>query len=281
MSAEKFFEKYSIEEISKKTKISPISLRFIRNKEFEKLPRAKFFGFLNIIEKEFKVDLSDLKEEYEHFNPQKQEEIKEQQSVQIEKEKKNYLLFVLALILLLIGGYILYKTLHKTSSNNEANTTIKQNFSTPKTNQNNIILKNENNNSISATNITDTNKTIINNITKKENNVTNNLTQNKQLSLTKIKNETNNTAMKYKIIIIPHKLLWFKAINIDTNKTIQFLTSKEKILPKGNYYIKLGHGEETINYNNQTITPNTKKIVRILFKNGKYKFMKKPNRYEK
>jgi cytoskeletal protein RodZ len=51
MNAKEFFDKYEIEEISKKTKISPISLRYIKNKEFEKIPRVKFLGFIKIIEK--------------------------------------------------------------------------------------------------------------------------------------------------------------------------------------------------------------------------------------
>jgi len=86
MNADKFFEKYSLEEISKKTKISPISLRFIKNKEFEKIPRAKFFGFINIIEKNFNVDLSELKEEYNQFVPKKENE----QITHIPEKKKDF-----------------------------------------------------------------------------------------------------------------------------------------------------------------------------------------------
>ena len=70
-------------------------------------------------------------------------------------------------------------------------------------------------------------------------------------------------------------------MNIDTNRTFEYLTSKIKVLPKGNYYIKFGHGNVSILYNEYNITPNTKKIVRILLKDGNYTYMKKPNRYEK
>ncbi|WP_156921346.1 hypothetical protein [Lebetimonas sp. JH369] len=47
MNADEFFENHSIDE---KTKISPISLRFIKNREFDKLPRVKFIGFVRLIE---------------------------------------------------------------------------------------------------------------------------------------------------------------------------------------------------------------------------------------
>jgi len=245
MSADKFFEKYSIEEISQKTKISPISLRYIKNKEFDKLPRVKFFGFINIIEKTFNVDLSDLKEEYNQFIPQKQE-IK--QEIKFEEKKDNKFILISAIILAIIGIYMLKNSISTNSKENETNVEI----STPK-----IKQLEKTNYSVNNT------QTIISNNSTENNNT---------------KKPTNTLS---EVDIIPNEKVWFKALNIDNNKTIEYLTSKEKILPKGNYYIKLGHGNLTIIYANQTITPNTKKVIRMLFKNGKYKYLKKPNRYEK
>lgn len=274
MNAEQFFDRHSIEEISKKTKISPISLRFIRNKEFEKIPKAKFFGFINIIEKEFNVDLSELKEEYNHSAPKKEEK---HEIITETKDKKNYLLFILALLLLIIGGFILYTTLNKNPSSNTDTKfsdipTFEQNNSSKTANTENL----ENN----STNITQNITTAQNKLNDLEQNSTKKInTANK--SDKKTFTNITKTAKKYSIDIIPQKLVWFRAVNIDTNKTKEYLTSKEKILPKGNYYIKFGHGEITINYGNQTITPNTKKIIRILFKDGNYTYMKKPNRFEK
>jgi len=273
MNAEKFFEKHSIEEISQRTKISPISLRFIRNKEFDKIPRAKFFGFINIIEKEFNVDLSELKEEYNLSAPKKEEN----QEIKIEKkEKKNYLLLMLAFLLLITGGFILYATLNTNKTpdyeTNITSTTIQTPVNTEEKKQNNL-------NSLSVYKTDQA-------ISVQENNLTSKIS--KKADIKKDKNITNTTQKppktaktKYPIDIIPNKIVWFRAINIDTNKTIEYLTSKEKILPKGNYYIKFGHGEVTINYGNETITPNSKKIVRILFKDGNYTYMQKPNRFEK
>jgi len=248
MNADKFFERYSIEEISKKTKISPISLRYIKNKEFDKLPRVKFFGFINIIEKTFNVDLSDLKEEYNQFIPPKNE-IK--QEIKFEEKKDNKFILISAIILAIIGIYMLKNSItnSKTNENNITNIEI----STPQ------IKKTEKNSSLAKTQTT--------------------ISTNFQI------NENNNTKKTTKILsevdIIPNEKVWFRALNIDNNKTIEYLTSKEKILPKGNYYIKFGHGNLTIIYANQTITPNTNKVIRILLKNGKYKYLKKPNRYEK
>jgi len=265
MNADKFFEKYSIEEISKKTKISPISLKFIKNKEFDKIPKAKFMGFISIIEKEFNVNLEQLKEEYISSFKEVSENIK----IPVKKVSYyNYFYTIIAILFIIIGGYLLLKQSPKNTIQN--NITIKEINNTKEINTNkinNLTIKNENNKS----EINNTQLTITKNL---ENNSTNSIISSKnKKNYTKIVQEGN-------IVIIPHKKVWFKAINIDNNKKYEFLTSKVKILKKGNYYIKFGHGEITILYNDLNITPNTKKIVRILLKNNSYKYLTIRNPYE-
>jgi len=255
MNADKFFERYSIEEISKKTKISPISLRYIKNREFDKLPRVKFFGFINIIEKTFNVDLSDLKEEYNNFikTNNKTEEINTQIKIEpINSNNSNKLILIFALILAILGVYLLKNSYEKkTNEINASHNELSNNISAP-------IEKN------------------ISSITKYQI-----INQDKTKTTKKNISAEKNVTKLYEVKIIPNEKVWFRAINIENNKSIEYLTSHQKILEKGNYYIKFGHGNVTIIYANQTITPNTKKLVRILLKNGKYQYMKTPNRYEK
>ena len=263
MNAEKFFKEHSLEEISKKTKISPISLRLMRNKEFDKIPKVKFLGFINIIQKVYNVNLNDLIEEVNNQTPIK--EIKKNSNISISKKTNNnstLVITVFALILIILGGFLLYKNSNTPKNNltETNNTIIQQNqaiVTNKQTEKNNSKQKNK---QISKVSSIYTNKSIqdINNT-----------------------NENNISNQKFTITVKPNNLLWFKAINIDTNKTKQFLTKNIKILPKGNYYIKFGHGDFNLTYNNQTISPNTRKIIRILFENGNYKFMKKPNKFEK
>jgi len=262
MNAEKFFETHSIEEISKKTKISPISLRLIRNKEFEKIPRVKFVGFINILQKTYKVDLSELIEEYNHSANTVNETKIEEKEIKT-SNNSTFILSVLAFILLILGGYFFYSYI-KTNNTSQINPP-----------QNNLTIKN---------NKTQTNTNFTSNIknqksetnTTKDSNKTGLLLKSPMPKLAK-----NKTKHLYKVIIIPKEKVWYKALNIDTNKSIQYLTSNPKVLPKGNYYIKFGHGNLTILYNDQNITPKTRKIVRILLKDGNYTYLKKPNRYEK
>ena len=271
MNANKFFEKYSIEIINKKTRISPISLRFIKNKEFEKIPRVKFLGFIKIIEKEFDINLSELIEEYNtatnHISS------KEEKTKFNEPKKHNtFVLFILALILLLLGGYLLYKN-YKTTPKQTKN--IKETF----------ITDNENNNTNTEQNSTNTiedNKIIQltdTNIPKEKIYDSNKTLRQNNIQKSEEKKQTLITANE--INIFPNEKVWFRAINLDNNKTIEYLTSSPKTLKGANWYIKFGHGNLTVKYGNETITPDTKKIIRILFKNGKYKYLKPHNGYEK
>jgi cytoskeletal protein RodZ len=256
MNAYEFFEKYSIETINKKTRISPISLRFIKNKKFEKIPRVKFIGFVRIIEKEFNVNLSELIEEYNQTTNSKEEE---KEDIKIEKPKNNtFWVFLLALILLIIGSYLLYK-----KYNNKKVPIIKKTYLIEPLNETTA----NKNSSLKSINISviDKNETI-----KEINN-----------TIKKTKKEIQQPISPVNIKIIPNEKVWFKAKNIDTNKTVEFLTSNPKTLEGANWYIKFGHGYITIKYGNETITPDTKKIVRILFRNGKYEYLKLHNRYEK
>jgi cytoskeletal protein RodZ len=268
MSADEFFELHSIEEINKKTRISPISLRFIKNREFDKLPRVKFIGFVKLIEKHYKVDLSELIEEYENYYKEKKvEEVKEENIIEeVEKKEFNYL-WILIILLFVVSSILYFSFVNgrkKDIQNNSVNSITEVNDSQFKENNNSENF-NKNNSIDYSTN-------------KIEQNIT---TQEENESALKVSEETNITKQKeYNITIVPNKLLWFKALNIDNNKTKEYLTSNPKIL-SGNYYIKFGHGNLTIIYNDMNITPNTNHIIRMLFKNGKYQYLKKHNEYEK
>jgi cytoskeletal protein RodZ len=258
MSA-KFFEKYSIEEISKRTKISPISLRFIKNKEYEKIPRVKFLGFIKIMQREFKEDLSYLIEEYDLATNQKPTQKPQQETKKTPPPKKEKnIIYLLAVILLIITGAVIYLTQNSNK------------ISTPQTNQTVANLNIEQNISVE------------NNISQNPNTFATKTSQNTTAVTANIpQNNTSNPKVVVKpsipknITIIPNEKVWFRALNLDTNKTYEYLTSHTKTLPGSNYYIKFGHGNVTIEYGNTTITPNTKKIIRLYFHNGKYEYVKK------
>jgi len=266
------FEKYSIEEISKKTKISSISLKYIKNKEFNKLPRVKFIGFIKIIENEFKVDLSDLIKEYEEATKNIEKNNNEKTS---KKPQKNdgFLIILFAISLVIAGGYYLYKTVNLYKNTDQSkNISIDKNHS--------IIQEVEKNLSIIENNKTEENKAVV--VKEIEKNISKNDTiKEKNITENNLTIKSNIATQIHSIKIIPKEKVWFRVINLDNNKTAEYLTASPKEFNGSNWYIKFGHGFITIQYGDEIINLRMKKVVRVLFKNGKYKFLEKPNRYEK
>ncbi len=288
MNVNEFFEQYSIEEINKKTRISPISLRFIKNKEFEKIPRVKFLGFVSIIEKEFHIDLSELIEEYNkatYFIKENNDTVKLKEP----KKHNTFILLILTLILFLLGTYLLYNQYNTPKKDiiNKTNQTITTPYQIDQTKYSVSETQPQNKKDQYASDMNTSQKIIpteeINYSTSNPTQPQNNKIQYASDINTSPKGDFSKQTTSYPktVIIIPKEKVWFKAVNIDTNKTEEYLTTHTKTLIGTNWYIKFGHGNITVNYGDKTLTPETKKIIRLLFKNGQITYMKKPNEYEK
>ncbi len=65
-----FLRTLDINEVQSKTHISMSSLEAILSKSYDKLERIHFSGFISILEREYQIDLSDLRTEYAELNPQ-------------------------------------------------------------------------------------------------------------------------------------------------------------------------------------------------------------------
>jgi hypothetical protein len=61
------FKQLGIKNMSKKTYITEQNIVAIMNRDFKSLQKTKAFGFINILEKEFDLDLSDWTKEYREY----------------------------------------------------------------------------------------------------------------------------------------------------------------------------------------------------------------------
>lgn len=61
------FKQLGIKNMSKKTYITEQNIVAIMNRDFKSLQKTKAFGFINILEKEFDLDLSDWSREYREY----------------------------------------------------------------------------------------------------------------------------------------------------------------------------------------------------------------------
>jgi len=109
MQLNEILEKYTLEEIAKQTKIDKKSLENLFDLKFSDIRKAKALGFVSILEREYKVDLSKLKSEVLSYY--KEHQAKESVVVGIPREmpkRKNpkMILSIVATFVVLASGFL-------------------------------------------------------------------------------------------------------------------------------------------------------------------------------
>lgn len=102
----KFFNTYKLEEIAQKTHISPVVLKSIKDKKFNKFEEHKFHGFIKIIEREYNIELDDLIDDFEEYI--KSLTPTEDISIETNKNSGNKGGYLLVFILAILIGVIIY-----------------------------------------------------------------------------------------------------------------------------------------------------------------------------
>lgn len=95
MDCIKKLQKIGIKEINNRTKIASKRLEDIFECKFDELDKTRAKGFIHILEREYKLDMSEWLEKYNEYQAQKEEEIKISESEKVNnKENKINISFV-------------------------------------------------------------------------------------------------------------------------------------------------------------------------------------------
>jgi len=125
MDSVDFFQNIDLKEVSKKTLIDKKDLNYIKNEEFDKLSKTKGLGFIKIIEREYKIDLSAKKDKFMEYLKEHGKESAKEFFIAPPKQPIKILpkLIVILLVLLIVAGmvYIVYLNTASLSSSNQAN----------------------------------------------------------------------------------------------------------------------------------------------------------------
>jgi len=106
MQLNEILEENSIKTISQKTKISDTNLEALFNANFEVLQKTKALGFLAIVEREYRADLSSLREEALEYYGANREERGYSPRQYIDEEKKGKS----KLFIFVVFGLLIYAT---------------------------------------------------------------------------------------------------------------------------------------------------------------------------
>jgi len=105
--------KQGYKKLSAKTFISDIDLEKFLNKDFTNINKTRALGFIQILEREYDVDLSELRSDYLDYEithrPKKPETLFTESPVRVEKEWKKYLPYIAGVLAVLGLVYYLFR----------------------------------------------------------------------------------------------------------------------------------------------------------------------------
>ncbi len=262
MDAIEELKKIGLQKISDETHIYIENLKSLLNKDFSVLHKTKTFGFIQILEKKYNVDLSDLKKEYQLYL--KENKPKEEKITILPPKQPNYKNIILYLlltfaILVLISFYIIKNSTDQNSTTSDLNVV-----------QNSAVLKETQKN--------------LDNLTKEISTTPISQEQNITVDLDTIKNssvlfDTDNNIdqnisnqiqpLHQTLVIKPATSLWVGIIYLDNYQRKSYLTSKEIDLdPSRDQLILTGHSKFDILHNNELAFFSSEKKVRFLYQDG-------------
>ena len=103
MQLNEILEENTIKSISQKTKISEDNLENLLAKNFEVLMKTKTLGFISILEREYKADLTALREEALEYYASHKVDHSVTVALPMEEDKKGRSKFFLLFVLVLLG----------------------------------------------------------------------------------------------------------------------------------------------------------------------------------
>jgi len=111
MQLDELLEKYSIEEISQHTKISVENLSVLFEKMFDRLKRIQAMGFISILEREYGLDATALREEAQSYydaHPDQDSIIMNTPLPEL-KEESNFPVKIVVLLMIALGVWYMSK----------------------------------------------------------------------------------------------------------------------------------------------------------------------------
>ncbi|WP_457605939.1 hypothetical protein [Nitratifractor sp.] len=133
MQLNDIIEEQSLESISKRTRISQENLEALIARDWSHLKKVQALGFLSILEREYGIDLSDLREEcrsyFESHAPQeKRITVSSDEVIQPGSHRLLKILMLILLLLAAYGSWVLFVAENESFESNTTSTTQKESF---------------------------------------------------------------------------------------------------------------------------------------------------------
>ena len=230
------------QKIHENTHISRAHITALLNDGFEDMTKIQFLGFISILEREYNVNLDDLKDRALAYFLEQEKEIQEENKVFLTPKKKNNLTPIYLTLLIIVFSTFIYVSIDSS-----------------KTDEQDII-------EVDNTIIESAKNTISTNIDEVNTTVTN-----MQELETSIKDpQADNEIVSFKII--PKVKVWLGYVNLKTHRKYQKTFQDEFDLdPSKDWLLAFGHGHLNIEINGIVKKYKIRKNVRFSYIDGELK----------
>ncbi len=223
--------------IHEQTHIARAKLEFLLNKSFANLTRVQFMGFVSILEREYGIDLSSIRQEYDEFMQTNLDIVIEKKSVILQAQSRSRQKWV-------VGGIVIITVLIAIGSMIQGRLSVSPSEEVIQLSSANVEMVDENLDMVP----TELNTTVV--IPVEEANST---VAKQELNVT-IKSVT---AIGNAVSIKPMVKVWIGTLDLTTGEKSQKITAEPIVLDKSkNTLYMFGHGRLEI------ITPDGTKILK-------------------
>jgi len=241
------------EKIHERTHISRDKVELVMTKSFSQIGRVQFMGYISILEREYDIDLSGIKEEYTDFCRNNADMLLPKQSVILQSTSNSKPKWIAAgmllIIILMAGGYFLQGKMSTEPSEEVMNLTTLAVEVADEINDANISENNETN--VTATVVT---------------------SEVNQSSVKPAPPPAQPLASAEQLIIHPKYKVWYGMIDLSSGAKIQKITGDPIIIDSTkSWLIVLGHGRVEIEYPEGKTLLNDKNTVHFVCEKGALK----------
>lgn len=242
-----------VQKIHEATHIARSHIQAMLQENFEDMNTVQLAGFISILEREYSVDLSELKNKAKEYFKNNSQSVKKAKAAHVflahKRKRKLALIYIIAGVTLLV----LFAIFIISSSDDEIPTV-----------DNTVIESAQSNISV---------VTIEQNSTTADENSTfadENSTLNKEEKIEVPSPEAVIETPSFKIM--PNSQVWMGYIDLATGKRDQKTFSGELLLdPAKEWLLFIGHGQMSVEINGVTTSFNNKNSMRFLYKNSELK----------
>jgi len=261
------------QKIHETTHISKQHVQAILHESFENISKIQFTGFISILEREYHLELDDLKSKgLNYFEEFPQTTSRSETVFVTPKKEKNYtklyLLFVIAIfVAVTVYSFLPSTIINKNSDLKELNNKIIENAK--KIVDKNLILDAKKELLISENNNSKEEKVLENN-TSNVVKAIESVVIKKEIIAVKVDEKPKEKKVKSSLIIKPKNRVWMGYIDIKTNKKYQTVFKNRFTFDtKKDWIIVFGHGHINLEIDGKIKSFNTKSNLRFLYKNNK------------